>query len=155
MQCNSCTVAAIKFEIKLEGQTNLSALQIVIDHLERREIEVVHKGNKLQMDEKGAREFMDFCSDLLDMDQVVFRINQEAWQPLEEMPYIFATEWIDDVIKNERLTCHYQPIVDGDGNIFAYEMLARFQNKDGSMIYPNEIFPAAKTRGRLYALDRV
>lgn len=155
MECNNCSVTAIKFEIKLEGQTNLSALQIVIDHLERRKIEVIPKGNKLQVDEKGAREFMDFCSDLLDMDQVVFRINQEAWQPLEGMSQVFATEWIDDVIKNERLTCHYQPIVDADENIFAYEMLARFQNEDGSMIYPNEIFPAAKTRGRLYALDRV
>ena len=155
MQCNSCSVAALKFEIKLEGQTNLSALQIVIDHLKRREIEIVVKGNKLQMDEKGAREFLDFCRDLLDMDQGVFRINQEPWKPLEGMFQVFATEWIDKVIKNERLTCHYQPIVDADEKIFAYEMLARFQNEDGSMIYPNEIFPAAKTRGRLYALDRV
>lgn len=155
MQCNSCSVAAIKFEIKLEGENNLSALQIVIDHLERREIEVINKGNKLQMDEIGAREFLDFCSDLLDVDQVVFRINQEAWQPLKGMSQVFATEWIDDVIQHERLTCHYQPIVDADESIFAYEMLARFKNEDGSMIYPNEIFPAAKTRGRLYALDRV
>ncbi|ALS77294.1 diguanylate phosphodiesterase [Planococcus kocurii] len=155
MQCNSCAVAAIKFEIKLEGETNLSALQIVVDHLNRREIEVVQKKNKLQIDEKGAREFLDFCSDLLDVNQVVFRINQETWQPLEGMPAVFATEWIDEVIKEERLICHYQPIVDADENIFAYEMLARFQHKDGSMIYPNEIFPAAKTRGRLYALDRV
>ncbi|MGH2316212.1 EAL domain-containing protein [Planococcus sp. SE5232] len=155
MHCNSCTVAALKFEIKLEGQMNLSVLQIVIDHLGRREIEVAVKGNKLQMDEKGAREFLDFCRDLLDMDQVTFRINQESWQPVEGMSQVFATEWIDEVIKNERLTCHYQPIVDADEKIFAYEMLARFQNEDGSMIYPNEIFPAAKTRGRLYALDRV
>ena len=155
MQCNSCSVAAIKFEIKLEGETNLSALQIIIDHLERREIEVDCKENKLKLDEKGAREFLDFCTDLLDVKRVTFRINQEAWQPLEKLPKIFETEWIDDVIKNERLTCHYQPIVDADEKIFAYEMLARFQNEDGSMIYPNEIFPAAKTRGRLYALDRI
>ncbi|OHX51621.1 EAL domain-containing protein [Planococcus faecalis] len=155
MKCNNCSVEAIQFEIKLEGAKNLSASQIVIDHLERREIEVIQKKDKLQMDEKGAREFLDFCRDLLDIDHVVFRINQEAWKPLEEMPQVFATEWIDDVIKNERLFCHYQPIVDVDENIFAHEMLARFQNEDGSMIYPNEIFPAAKIRGRLYALDRV
>ncbi|ANU21917.1 EAL domain-containing protein [Planococcus donghaensis] len=155
MQCNSCTVAAIKFEIKLEGQTNLSALPMVIEHLKRREIDVVLKGNKLQIDEKGAREFLDFCNDLLVMEAATFRINQEAWQPLQEMSKVFAMEWIDAVIKDERIICHYQPIVDGDENIYAYEMLARFQNEDGSMIYPNEIFPAAKTRGRLYALDRV
>ncbi|MGB6406226.1 MAG: EAL domain-containing protein [Planococcus donghaensis] len=155
MQCNSCTVAAIKFEIKLEGQTNLSALPMVIEHLKRREIDVVLKGNKLQIDEKGAREFLDFCNDLLVMEAATFRINQEAWQPLQEMSKVFAMEWIDAVIKDERIVCHYQPIVDADETIYAFEMLARFQNEDGSMIYPNEIFPAAKTRGRLYALDRV
>ena len=155
MECNSCAVTAIKFEIKLEGDKNLSALQIVIDHLERRGVEVNRKESKLQMDEKGAREFLDFCNNVLDVEDIEFRINQEAWQPLDGLARVFATEWIDDVIKNERLTCHYQPIVEADGNIFAYEMLARFQNEDGSMIYPNEIFPAAKTRGRLYALDRV
>ncbi len=155
MSCNSCAVTAINFEIKLEGQKNLSALQFIIDHLERRKIEVIQKGNKLQLDEQGAREFLDFCNDLLEMENVVYRINQEAWQPVEEMSAIFATEWIDDVIKNEQLVCHYQPIVDTSETIYAYEMLARFQSKDGSMIYPNEVFPAAKTRGRLYALDRV
>lgn len=155
MECNSCSVTAIKFEIKLEGDGNLSALQIVIDHLERRGVEFNRKGSKLQMDEKGAREFLDFCSDVLDAEKVEFRINQEVWQPLDGLARVFATEWIDDVIENERLTCHYQPIVNADETIFAYEMLARFQNEDGSMIYPNEIFPAAKARGRLYALDRV
>jgi len=59
------------------------------------------------------------------------------------------------VISNERLVCHYQPIVTHTEEIFAYELLSRFHNEDGSTIYPNEIFPAAKSRGRLYALDRV
>lgn len=155
MQCNNCSVEDLQFEIKLEGTKNLSALQLIVDHLKRRDLEVTQKKSKLQMDEKGAREFLDFGQDLLDVDQIVFRTTQEKWKPLAEMSQVFATEWIDDVIKNERLICHYQPIVDTDENVFAYEMLARFQNENGSMIYPNEIFPAAKTRGRLYALDRV
>ncbi|EIM06206.1 hypothetical protein A1A1_12272 [Planococcus antarcticus DSM 14505] len=54
MECKNCSVEAIRFEIKLEGVKNLSASQIVIDHLERREIGVIQKKNKLQMDEKGA-----------------------------------------------------------------------------------------------------
>lgn len=116
---------------------------------------VVRKGSKLQMDEQGARELLDFCNDLLNPEDAMFRINQETWQPLSEMEHVFNMSWIDDVIKNERLSCHYQPIVDANGKVFAYEMLSRFQNEDGSTIYPNEIFPAAKARGRLYALDRV
>lgn len=116
---------------------------------------VVRKGSKLQMDEQGAQELLDFCNDLLNPEDAMFRINQETWQPLSEMEHVFNMSWIDDVIKNERLSCHYQPIVDANGKVFAYEMLSRFQNEDGSTIYPNEIFPAAKARGRLYALDRV
>lgn len=116
---------------------------------------VVRKGSKLQMDEQGAQELLDFCNDLLNPEDAMFLINQETWQPLSEMEHVFNMSWIDDVIKNERLSCHYQPIVDANGKVFAYEMLSRFQNEDGSTIYPNEIFPAAKARGRLYALDRV
>ena len=155
MPCTSCAVDALKFEVKLEGQTNLAALQLVIDHLERREIHVVQRKNNLQLDEKGAREFVDFCRDLLDVEHVAFRINHQNWQPISEMDHVFATEWIDQVIKNEQVVCYYQPIVTADASIYAFEMLARFHHHDGSMIYPNEVFPAAKARGRLYALDRV
>lgn len=35
------------------------------------------------------------------------------------------------------------------------EVLSRFTREDGSMIYPNEIFSAARARGRLYALNRL
>lgn len=155
MECNNCTVASLKFEIRLEGELNSSVLEQVAEFLERREMAVVRKENKLQMDEKGAREFLDFCNDLLNPDEATFRINRESWQPLAAMEHVFNMAWIDDVIKHERLICHYQPIVDVYGKVFAYEMLSRFQNEDGSTIYPNEIFPAARSRGRLYALDRV
>ncbi|WP_256204411.1 hypothetical protein [Planococcus faecalis] len=60
MKCNNCSVEAIQFEIKLEGAKNLSASQIVIDHLERREIEVIQKKDKLQMDEKALANFWTF-----------------------------------------------------------------------------------------------
>lgn len=155
MECNNCTVASLKFEIRLEGDLNSSVLEQVAEFLERRDIAVIRKGNKLQMDEQGARELLDFCNDLLKPEEAMFRINQETWQPFSEMEHVFNMSWIDDVIQNERLICHYQPIVDANKKVFAYEMLSRFQNEDGSTIYPNEIFPAAKARGRLYALDRV
>lgn len=155
MECTNCAVVGLKFEIRLDGELNSSVLEQVAEFLERREMTVIRKVHKLQMDEQGAREFLDFCNDLLDPEKATFRINQEEWQPISQMEHIFEMAWIDEVIKHERLICHYQPIVDGDLNVFAYEMLSRFQNEDGSTIYPNEIFPAAKTRGRLYALDRV
>lgn len=155
LECNNCTVASLKFEIRLLGELNTSAIEQIVSHLERRDIAIIHKNDRLQMDEAGAKEFLDFCKDLLEPQEAEFRISQEPWKPVSEMEEVFHMEWIDDVIKHERLSCHYQPIVDAEENVFAYEMLARFQNEDGSMIFPNEIFPAAKSRGRLYALDRV
>ncbi|MGK7377128.1 EAL domain-containing protein [Planococcus sp. 1R117A] len=155
MQCNNCSVAELKFEIKVEGESNLSALPQIVDHMERRGIPVKAKEQGLLIPESGAKEFMDFCRHFMELEQVTFRVNTGAWRPFAEIETVMDMQWIDEVIQKELITCHYQPIVDATGKIFAYEMLARFQNEDGSVIYPNEIFPAAKNRGRLYALDRV
>ncbi|WP_033542353.1 EAL domain-containing protein [Planococcus sp. CAU13] len=155
MDCNNCSVAELKFDIKLEGDTNLSMMDNVVSHLERRDLEITKKDNRLLLKEAGAQEFLDFCLHHMEPAQVQFRIDKGDWNRIEEMEQVFNMEWIDDVIRKELLICHYQPIVNENEEIFAYEMLARFHREDGSVIYPNEIFPAAKARGRLYALDRV
>ncbi|WP_370456179.1 EAL domain-containing protein [Planomicrobium sp. YIM 101495] len=61
---------------------------------------------------------------------------------------------MDDVIRNERIFCHYQPILSADRSIYGYELLARFTGEEGTLIYPNEIFSAARSRSHLYALAR-
>ena len=155
MDCSGCSVSDLNFEVKFKGQANISVIPHVVEHMERRGFWLTRKDHKVQLDEKGAREFLDFCMDILQPEEMEFRVNQQNWRPVEEIEQVFEMEWIDDVIKHERLTCHYQPIVDRDAQVYGYEMLSRFQNEDGTMIYPNEIFPAAKSRGRLYALDRV
>lgn len=155
MQCNNCSVVELEFEIKVTGDSNIEALPQVIEHMKRRGISAKAKEQGLVVPESGAKEFMDFCRHFMEMDQVVFRINRESWKPFADIETVMDMQWIDEVIQKELITCHYQPIIDSDGKVYAYEMLARFQNEDGSMIYPGEIFPAAKSRGRLYALDRV
>jgi EAL domain-containing protein (putative c-di-GMP-specific phosphodiesterase class I) len=155
LECNNCSVAELKFEIKVEGELNQSILPQVTEYLMRRDIAVKSKEHSFIIPESGAKEFMDFCEHFMDTERVEFRVNKEEWKPFSQIETVMDMGWIDNVIKKELITCHYQPIVDAEGNIFAYEMLSRFKNEDGSMIYPNEIFPAAKSRGRLYALDRV
>lgn len=155
MDCNNCSVAELKFDIKLEGEQNLAMFDGIIKHLNRRKMAVERKENRLFLNEAGAKEFWDYCLHHMEADRVSFRLGKEQWQPFSDMENVFNVEWIDEVIKKELLTCHYQPIVTAAEEIFAYELLSRFNNEDGSMIYPNEIFPAAKSRGRLYALDRV
>ncbi|WP_211652894.1 EAL domain-containing protein [Planococcus alpniumensis] len=155
MNCNNCSVSTLTFDIRLSGELNHSIIPIAIDHLERQGLDVSLKDNRLRMGEFGAREFLSFCEDLLDIESAEFRINRESYQPITDMHQVFDMEWIDEVIQNERIVSHFQPIVDKERNVFAYEMLARFHDADGQVIYPNTIFPAAKSRGRLYALDRV
>jgi EAL domain-containing protein (putative c-di-GMP-specific phosphodiesterase class I) len=155
LNCNGCSVTTLTFDIRLSDELNLSIIPIAIDHLERQGLDVLQQDNRLRMGEFAAREFLSFCQDLLETDLAEFRINQQSYQPISEMHQVFDMEWIDDVIQNERIISHFQPIVDATGNVYAYEMLARFHNADGQMIYPNAIFPAAKSRGRLYALDQV
>src|SRR5690606_15238268 len=107
-----------------------------------REMSVERKDNRLILKETGAKEFWDYCLHHMEPDKVSFRLGKEQWKPFAELKNVFKVEWIDEVIKKELLTCHYQPIVTASEEIFAYELLSRFNNEDGSMIYPNEIFPA-------------
>lgn len=155
MECNNCSVTQLKFEIKMEDLSDGSLYPKILHHLERRGLAVEEKNGRLFVGEDGAKELWDFCLHHMDEKHISFRIDRQDWQPFSNMERVFEVEWIDEVIAKELLTCHYQPIVTAAEEIFAYELLSRFHQEDGSMIYPNEIFSAAKSRGRLYALDRI
>lgn len=154
MECNNCQVNELKFEFKVDGDFNISLLEEVLEYLKRRNILVDTKGNTFIIQESDVREFIDFCQEHMDTSQISFRIPKEQWEPIIKIKEVLDVQWIDEVIKKQLMICHYQPIVNVEEQVFAYELLARFPKEDGSMIYPNEIFSAAKLRGRLYALDR-
>ncbi len=82
-------------------------------------------------------------------------MDGEKWRLISEAEEILESQWIDEVIRKQLVTCHAQPILDAEGEIYAHEMLARFYREDGSLIFPGEIFGAAQKRDRLYALDRI
>lgn len=64
--------------------------------------------------------------------------------------------WLREIIRSDRLTTHFQPIVHaGDGRLFAYECLLRGVAEDSSLIGPGTIFEAAREAGMLFDLDRV
>ena len=154
MECNNCQVNELKFEFKINGDSNISMLADVLEHLKRLNILVNAKANTFIVKESDVRDFKDYCQDHMDTSQVLFRISKQPWEPIEALEKVLDVQWIDEVIAKQLMICHYQPIVNGDEQVFAYELLARFPKEDGSMIYPSEIFSAAKARGRLYALDR-
>lgn len=154
MDCNNCQVNELKFEFKVEGDSNIPQLADVLEHLKRRNILVDAKESTFIVKESDVRDFVDFCHDHMDASRVLYRISNKTWKPITTIEEVLEVQWIDEVIKRQLIICHYQPIVDVDEQVFAYELLARFPKEDGSMVYPNEIFSAAKARGRLYALDR-
>ncbi|WP_303969258.1 EAL domain-containing protein [Sporosarcina ureae] len=156
MPCKGCIVRDIDYEVSFENCQQPALVVSVEEHLKRAHMLVRQEDQTFHVKEQGIKELYDFCVDhAVEMDSIQFRLDQTDWRPFSEVMQVVEMQWIDQVIKNEQLTSHYQPIVTPDLEIYAYELLARFYHKDGRVIYPNEIFTAAKERGRLYALDRV
>lgn len=155
MECNNCTVKDLMFTFKVKGNDNLAMMPKVMEHLNRRKMLIEEEMDQIKLYETEVRDFIDFSINHMNTSDITFKVANQDWRPLSEVETILEMQWIDEVIKNEQLICYYQPIVDAKEEVFAYEILSRFQDKNGSLIYPNEIFSAARARGRLYALDRV
>ena len=156
MPCKGCVVRDIDYEVSFENCQQPALIVSIEEHLKRAHMLVHQEDQTFHVKEQGIKELYDFCVDhAVEMDTIQFRLDQTDWRPFSEVMHVVEMQWIDEVIQDEQLTSHYQPIVTPDLEIYAYELLARFYHKDGKVIYPNEIFSAAKERGRLYALDRV
>ncbi|MBS4223831.1 EAL domain-containing protein [Lederbergia citrea] len=155
MGCNSCLIEDLQYEIKMNNDHNQSALLGIIKCLNSRKIEVTVKENILCITESGVKELLGLSMDGLNQQLISFRLHTQEWKPISEIEKMLEMQWVDEVIKKKLITCHFQPIVNVSGEIFAYEILSRFVKEDGTLIYPSDIFLAAKNRGRLYALDRL
>lgn len=155
MACKNCLVMELQFEILVQGTQNVSLMDIVMDHFNRRGLVMIKKEDLLTIQESGAREFLDFSRDYMDINKIYFRFDDKDWAPLSEMEHILSMQWIDEVIRRNAIVSYSQPIVNTNEEIYAYEVLSRFIRDDHSLIYPDEIFNAARSRGRLYALDRL
>lgn len=155
MTCKSCLIEEVEYEIKFEGKVNHSLLPDIVNHLRRRKVDVSVNENLLLLTEFGVKELFDFCMDHMNPAKALFRINQQEWKPLSEIERVLEMQWVDELIKKKLVYSHFQPIVNTQEEVFAYEILSRFNKEDGTAVYPNEAFLAAKNRGRLYALDKL
>ncbi|WP_102693288.1 EAL domain-containing protein [Rummeliibacillus pycnus] len=155
MTCKNCLILELQFEILLSGHKNISMTDTIFNHFTRRNLIIKIKDNHLFINESGVREFLDFCKDYMDEENVFFRLENAEWRPIDDIQNIIDMQWIDEVIRKKSVISYSQPIVDINEEIYAYEVLSRFTREDGSLIYPNEVFTAARNRGRLYALDRI
>lgn len=62
--------------------------------------------------------------------------------------------WLLDVIENNRLVCHFLPVVDHRGVTFGYESLVRATTEDGSLIHGGAIFHASRLLRIEHLIDR-
>lgn len=74
---------------------------------------------------------------------------------LERLIGMQRARWLSDLLIENRLETHFQPIIDAraPNRIAAYECLLRGRTTDGGLIAPNTLFGAAKQGGLLFQLD--
>ncbi|MET3574536.1 EAL domain-containing protein [Bhargavaea ullalensis] len=155
MFCNICKPQAIEFEIEFSTPGNERHLPSIRRYLNEAGLLVREEGSRLTVREAAMKGLLDYMDQHMDTAPIRFRIGGEEWRPIGEATSLLDAQWIDGVIDREAVHFHIQPIVDGNENLHAYEMLARFQDEQGELLAPFPVFEAAKTRNRLYALDRV
>lgn len=155
-QCNACYPGEIIYQINFMQEQKI--IPEIVEHFHRNHLYIGLKDYILSVKETGITDIYNFCKDHIDIKDISFRIsNDSEWRPFETFREILQLEWVDRIILQNLITCHYQPIIDSSGKVFAYELLARFidENDSDSLLPPYKVFSAAKERGRLYALDRL
>ncbi|WP_062321460.1 EAL domain-containing protein [Halolactibacillus sp. JCM 19043] len=151
MPCPHCTIVGHKITFSLDRER----IDLIKNHFTQHNFPMDIEEDQLTTHEQGARELVDF---LLAMDlatDVTFKINSYDWLPLSDFKDYQDASWVDELLFEPFIQMHFQPIIKSNGEIFAYEMLSRFVDRQGKKIFPDVMFPAAKTRGRTFALDRI
>ncbi|NJK88641.1 MAG: EAL domain-containing protein [Myxococcales bacterium] len=69
---------------------------------------------------------------------------------------VFARgKWLGEIMAEDRLTVHYQPIVGASdiGTVLGYEALARAASREGELIGPSRLLSAARDAGLITLFD--
>lgn len=78
-------------------------------------------------------------------------LHQKA---IDETHAISEQMWLPDAIEQQRLSCHFQPVIDRKGAVFGYESLVRATREDGSTASGGAIFQASKLLRIEHLIDR-
>lgn len=148
---------------------------ILVKHLES----IFHKSNTAYTIEKSilitevdnlSKTLHDLVSnhkDFLDAEKEAIKVlplkqgeemNFEAFsktKSLLQISNLFQSGFLLDILDKSALTSHFQPIIDPKNKkIYGYECLVRGVNDDGTLIYPDILFDAAKKTDLIFNLDR-
>ncbi len=113
---------------------NLDAMKSNFSSLEREELKVYIRQGEQTLDFKALL----------------------AAKPLQRHINFFDDRDFFDIVNNESLTAHFQPIVEvKNGTIYGYETLARGVRADGRLMYPDQLFAKSKRNDQDFKLDRL
>ncbi|WP_321467752.1 EAL domain-containing protein [Halarcobacter sp.] len=77
-------------------------------------------------------------------------------KPMQRFLNLIDDKDFFDVINNESLTSHFQPIIEAKSDsIYGYECLIRGVNPDGSLMYPDILFKKSTRNDMNFNLDRL
>ena len=153
--CTSCNPTELFYKIRISGERNLTHLPQLMSYLKSNDLLVNSRDNIIVVREAAVAGLYDYFSDVMEVKSIYFKVDDSDWKPINEIIELLEFKWIDQVILKNNVTFHIQPIVTKSQEVFAYEMLARFQDDNGNSVAPSKVFTAAKKRNRTYALDRV
>ncbi|MCC5894762.1 MAG: EAL domain-containing protein [Alkalibacterium sp.] len=151
MACPSCTIS--KQRIILDIPSKLTSM--VLSHFDQRDYPYAIKDDYILTTEQAAADLTDFLEAMALTEEVSFKIHNDEWLPILDIRTYIESSWVDNILREKFIAMHFQPIITSTGKIYGYEMLARFKDQNGDVIYPDVMFPAAKIRGRTFALDRL
>lgn len=143
------------YEMRFADAANEAVAGDIARFLEERGAPKQSQPYAIVLRESAVADFYDFCLDHMTSESMNYRVNDGVWKPMATLPDALRERWVEGIIAEERVVPYAQPIMTGDGDIYGYEVLARFMADDGNLLPPAEVFAAAKLRNRLYALDRM
>lgn len=76
-------------------------------------------------------------------------------QSLKQFLQLSQASWLVEMLREERLTSYFQPIVpiDTPGEPYGHELLLRGIGADGNTVSPGHLFDVAREAGMLFQLD--
>lgn len=143
------------YEIRLADPANEALARDIAGFLERRGASNPGRTDVIALRESAVTDFYDFCLDHMRTSSMDYRVNDGEWKPIAKLPEELQERWVEGIIAEKRVVPYAQPIMTENGEVYGYEVLARFKADGGQLMPPAEVFAAAKRRNRLYALDRM
>lgn len=162
--CDACNVSSRGYTVQFGKTQKTQLLDTYFSSFSQEQWQPL-EDKYYWMDEPVFFGLVDYLT-LHMVEEPIHAVMSDRLNPLKEIENVrpltsFKEEreasWIDDVIRERRIVTHYQPIVsveNGEARIVGQELLSRGVDVEGKIIPPFKMFEAARTRNRLFALDR-